>query len=282
MNEKVKVNMREQHLAQTIATLRKKQGVTQEQMGEALSISPQAISKWENGACLPDTQTLPLIAGYFRVSVDYLFYGSNSAYEDLYPTVEQKTASYPQMSVESYEEALKIFAAAHHGISYGNLHREELLYDKPAFISSEGGVSLLSGKGYGALVTRRFFENISEDTVQAAVPLLQVLADEKRLRVVMAIVSMSDISIFELRDKFGLSDDELSAALQPLLDAHIVNEKISKHKSLGKTYEINDLYHTCLCILLATLEMLRLTLQGPFTCCAGYGDFPINLKNDDQ
>lgn len=275
--------MREQHLAQTIAFLRKKHGVTQEQLGEALHISPQAISKWENGACLPDTQTLPKIAEYFRVSVDYLFYGSNSVYEDIYPAVEQKTASYrPMMSAESYEEALKIFAAAHHGITYGNLHRGELLTNDAAHISSEGGVSLLGGMGYGALITRRFFETICPETIQVAVPLMQVLADEKRLRVVMAIVSMSDISFFELRDKVGLPDDELSAALRPLLDARIVNEKMSKHQSLGKTYEIDEFYHTCICILLATLEMQRLTLQGRYRRCAGYGDFPIDLKNGDS
>lgn len=41
--------MREQHLAETIAAPRKKQETTQEEMGKALGITPQAISKWENG-----------------------------------------------------------------------------------------------------------------------------------------------------------------------------------------------------------------------------------------
>ena len=269
--------MRELRLAETIAALRKKHEVTQEEMGNALGITPQAISKWENGTCLPDTQTLPLIAGYFGVSVDYLFYGKENVYESIYPLVEQKAASHELMSAGSYEEALKLFAAAHHGISHGNLRGEELMYDKPAHISGKGGVSLLSGKGYGALITRRFFEGFCSETVDSALTLLQTLADENRLRVVLAILSMNEISRSELQEKTGLSEEELDAALSPLLEAQIVGEVMSKYRSLGKTYVINGMRHNCLCILLATLEMQRLSDQG-ISCCMGYGDFPIDLN----
>lgn len=42
------------------------------------------------------------------------------------------------------------------------------MYDKPMHLVNENGLSLLSGKGYGALVTREFFENVSQDTVEFA------------------------------------------------------------------------------------------------------------------
>lgn len=38
-----------------IATLRKSTGLSQEKLAEMLHISPQAISKWENGHTLPET-----------------------------------------------------------------------------------------------------------------------------------------------------------------------------------------------------------------------------------
>ncbi len=66
---------REIRLSQTIAALRKKHRVTQEQLAKAVNVTPQAVSKWENAHCYPDTVTLPLIADYFRVSIDELFYG---------------------------------------------------------------------------------------------------------------------------------------------------------------------------------------------------------------
>lgn len=58
--------------ATTLQTLRKKRGVTQEQLAAYLGVSPQAVSKWENGS-FPDGDLLPRIADYFEVSIDYLY-----------------------------------------------------------------------------------------------------------------------------------------------------------------------------------------------------------------
>ena len=52
--------------------LRKSKGITQEQLAEAVGVSPQAVSKWEiNG--YPDAPLLPVIADYFDVSLNELF-----------------------------------------------------------------------------------------------------------------------------------------------------------------------------------------------------------------
>lgn len=57
------------NISKNITDLRKKAGVTQEQLATALNISSQAVSKWETNACQSDIMTLPLIADYFHVSV---------------------------------------------------------------------------------------------------------------------------------------------------------------------------------------------------------------------
>lgn len=268
--------MNEMNIAKNIASLRKAKGITQEQLAQALNISSQAISKWETKTSQPDVQTLPLIAEYFHVSIDYLYYGKDMAYDDIYEKNLQKTASYPQMSKESYEEALKLFASAHHGISHGNIRGESVLSPIPAHISNEGGVSLLYGKGYGSIVTRSFFECISADTVRFSVPFLKTLSDETCLRIVMAVVSMSEISYFELLERLGIEEEELKRGLKLLTDNSFLFAKESKHKSLGTTYTVNDMYHSCICILLATLEVARTGLDD-ITCCMGYGDFPIEI-----
>lgn len=56
-----------------IRELRKKKGITQEQLASALNISPQAVSKWEMSAGYPDVSLIPILAGYFEVSLDVLF-----------------------------------------------------------------------------------------------------------------------------------------------------------------------------------------------------------------
>ena len=56
----------------TISKLRKEKGITQEELAKNVGVSAQAVSKWENGG-VPDTELLPKIADYFKVSIDQLF-----------------------------------------------------------------------------------------------------------------------------------------------------------------------------------------------------------------
>lgn len=56
-----------------IRELRKKRGMTQEQLAEYLNVSSQAVSKWENEMAYPDITLIPSIASVFEVSTDNLF-----------------------------------------------------------------------------------------------------------------------------------------------------------------------------------------------------------------
>ena len=60
-------------LGNKIASLRKKQGMTQKELADSLSISAQSISKWETGQASPDISFLPKISEIFGVSIDELF-----------------------------------------------------------------------------------------------------------------------------------------------------------------------------------------------------------------
>ena len=45
-------------LHERIAAVRKAAGLTQEQLGELLGVTRQAVSKWESGQTVPDTVTV--------------------------------------------------------------------------------------------------------------------------------------------------------------------------------------------------------------------------------
>ncbi len=62
--------------------LRKKGALSQEQLAEQLGVSRQAISKWESGKAVPETDTLISISKYFDVSLDYLVKEENPISED--------------------------------------------------------------------------------------------------------------------------------------------------------------------------------------------------------
>ncbi len=55
-----------------ITHLRKRRGISQTELGAALGVSSQAVSKWEKGISCPDIALLPSIAAYFEVTVDEL------------------------------------------------------------------------------------------------------------------------------------------------------------------------------------------------------------------
>lgn len=68
-----------------LAELRKQWGLTQQELGDILSVSFQTISKWENGITLPDITVLPLLSEYFHVSVDALL-GLTPLGDEYHPT----------------------------------------------------------------------------------------------------------------------------------------------------------------------------------------------------
>lgn len=62
-------------LNEKLQELRKKRGLTQEELSEALFVSRTAISKWESGRGYPSIESLKAIAGFYGVSIDELLSG---------------------------------------------------------------------------------------------------------------------------------------------------------------------------------------------------------------
>ncbi len=60
------------NMGNRIAELRKAAGLTQEQLASKLSISAQAVSKWETGASFPDISILPELCAILGVTTDEL------------------------------------------------------------------------------------------------------------------------------------------------------------------------------------------------------------------
>jgi len=64
--------MDKHHFGNMITLLLKEKELTGERLAELLGVSPQAVSKWENGRCLPETWILPRLAEVLGVSIDSL------------------------------------------------------------------------------------------------------------------------------------------------------------------------------------------------------------------
>ena len=64
-------------LNERIAAVRKAAGLTQEQLGELVNVSRQAVSKWESGQAVPDALTIAELCRKLHVSADYLLLGTD-------------------------------------------------------------------------------------------------------------------------------------------------------------------------------------------------------------
>ena len=60
------------NLSEKIMMLRKKEGWSQEELANHLQISRQAVSKWESGQSMPDTDKIIQLSQLFHVTTDYL------------------------------------------------------------------------------------------------------------------------------------------------------------------------------------------------------------------
>ncbi len=58
-----------------ISEKRKEKGLTQSTLAEQLSITDRAISKWENGICMPDAGTIPELCKLLNITINDLFSG---------------------------------------------------------------------------------------------------------------------------------------------------------------------------------------------------------------
>ena len=57
---------------EVIYELRTKNGMSQDELADKIFVTRQAVSRWENGETVPNTDTLKLLSGLFGVSINTL------------------------------------------------------------------------------------------------------------------------------------------------------------------------------------------------------------------
>lgn len=73
--------MNTEKIAEQISSLRKSKGLTQNELGERVGVSFQAVSKWERGETLPDISVLPDLAKVLETSIDNILLGGEKQIE---------------------------------------------------------------------------------------------------------------------------------------------------------------------------------------------------------
>ena len=90
-------------IANKLVELRKKNGLSQEELADKLGLSRQAVSKWERAESSPDTDNLICLAKLYNVSLDDLL-NTDETLEEISREVKEKEEEKKGKAVELTEE----------------------------------------------------------------------------------------------------------------------------------------------------------------------------------
>ena len=91
-----------------ISAKRKEKKITQSELAEKLYVSDRAISKWENGVCLPDSGNMPNLCEILGITINDLFSGEVVDMKNTEKRLEENLLEMTRMKEESDRHLLKI------------------------------------------------------------------------------------------------------------------------------------------------------------------------------
>lgn len=131
-------------LSEKIYTLRRKSGLSQEQLAEKIGVSRQAISKWEGGLSTPELDKLKALSEYFQVTMDELICDQmSSAFPD-----EVKQAKAPAADNRSKIGIILCLIGA-----FGLVLFSILMIINPSAAGQVSESSIITMNGTGILIT---------------------------------------------------------------------------------------------------------------------------------
>lgn len=95
------------NFSEKLKEIRKKEGISQEQLAEKIGVSRQAITKWEIGKGLPDVENMVIIAEIFKTTIDELL-------------MDSVTKAAPETSVYTSETIYDIDCEKHFDVNIGS------------------------------------------------------------------------------------------------------------------------------------------------------------------
>lgn len=158
-------------LSEKLYALRKKCGLSQEQLADKLDVSRQSVSKWESGISVPESEKLIAISNYFGVSLDYLMKEHNeqsqppaeSAFQNARQSLAESTVQNAEQSqlfaistVQKPEQSHQLAEPVHH-----NTNNAKWLL---GIISCIGGIICLIIWGFVSVLNPMISDKLNESS----------------------------------------------------------------------------------------------------------------------
>ena len=176
---------------------RKKLGMTQEEVAEKVGVSPQAISKWESGDCLPDCFNLKAISDVYKISVDVLLETESSGDLDAVASkIEQLATEYIWANKECnpnhnpHQELGEDLWEMWKGIYFaevGNRDRQEQSKKQGNLrINGSFGTKVWDDQGIACVIKSSLINQLSSFD-QSTIEVMQTLCSEEGQKLILAL-----------------------------------------------------------------------------------------------
>lgn len=222
-------------LADNLKLLRKQKGLTQEELAETFGVTSQSISKWELGINYPDITILPMIAQFYKVSIDELLgYVPVSSINSIYIDVK----AFIESSDDKIDDAYKIARLACSLVHSGKTNQaERLLVGKRDYSLSYGeektGLTISSDESV-FISSFKDLRDYDITTIRKVHNYLNKLSDLNTLKVLFGIFNLhiknseiKSFSIKEIVDETKLEETQINTALNNI-DAIFDKEEFNK------------------------------------------------------
>lgn len=203
---------------------RKRLGMTQEEVAQMLCVSPQAISKWEAGDCLPDCFNLKAISDVYKVSTDVLLETeSDGDIEAVAGKIEQlctefiwATANSERYNIGLCEELGEDLWKMWKGIYFAETGNRQIQEDSKREgnlrIIRPFGTKIWDDEGIACVVKSSLIKSLSPSDA-ATVELMNALCSEDGQKLILSLSCGQPTPKQEIVDKAGIELSRLNELL---------------------------------------------------------------------
>ena len=246
---------------------RKKLGMTQEEVAEKIGISPQAISKWESGDCLPDCFNLKAISDIYGISADVLLETeSDGDIEAVANKIEQlgtefiwATANCDRYNNNLHQELGDDLWEMWKGIYFaetGNRKIQEKSKNQGNLrIIGSYGTKIWDDQGVACVIKSSLIKQISPFDANT-IEVMQALCSEEGQKLILALRCDTPTPKKEIVEKTGMDIPKLNELLLMFSENRII-EYIAEHRDLGSGYVLSGHYGIVAYMLLAAMYILN-------------------------
>ena len=208
------------NISEKISSLRKAHNLTQEALGEAVGVSPQAVSKWEKGDSLPDISVIPDICRIFGISADALLGSEGNMISEMY--VEKALELCKGGMDEKIRLLLKIMAD-------GSV-KEETATDHfmASAVWEAQAFSIADSRGFGMFVNNMEYIKGMMAVDYSTNKLLSFMADEKTIKIFLLICINGCLNESEIAKITGFSEQEVNERLFSLMKHAIIHSNVGQ------------------------------------------------------